>query len=145
DYAIDGVLPRIAFSPDDRQEVSDLLRDADGNGLAVVPQGSRTALALGLPLERYDVALDTTGLHRVVEYVPDDLTITVEAGMTLRRLQEELGEHGQHLPVDPPPDDRVTVGGMLATGRPGAWRGYLPAARDLLLGMTVVQADGSVA
>jgi glycolate oxidase FAD binding subunit len=145
DYAIDGVLPLAAFSPDDRHETAALLREASEAGLALAPQGSRTMLALGLPLERYDLALDISGLHRVVEYVPDDLTITVEAGMTLRRLQEELAEHGQYLPVDPPPDDRVTVGGLLASGRPGAWRGHLPAPRDLLLGLTAAQTDGSLA
>jgi glycolate oxidase FAD binding subunit len=144
DYAIDGVLPLAAFSPDDRRETAELLREAAEADLVVAPQGSRTALALGYPLARYDVALHMGGLHRVVEYVPDDLTITVEAGLTLRRLQEELAEHGQYLPVDPPPDDHVTVGGLLATGRSGAWRGQLPAARDLVLGMTVALPDGSL-
>src|SRR5690606_6368469 len=94
DYAIDGVLPRLAFRPGDPREVADLLRAADAAGLVVVPQGARTALELGRPLEQYDVALSLLGLDRVVEYVPEDLTITVEAGMTLRHLQEELAERG---------------------------------------------------
>ncbi len=143
-YGIDAVEPRIAFSPDDRDEIAALLRAADEAGLVVVPQGGRTALHLGRPLARYDVALETRGLARVVEYVPDDLTVTVEAGMHLDALQQTLGEHGQHLPVDPPPDDHVSIGGLLATARGGAWRGHLPAARDLLLGATVATPAGTL-
>ncbi|MEX2446890.1 MAG: FAD-binding oxidoreductase [Dehalococcoidia bacterium] len=143
-YAIDGITPAIAFSPDDRTEVAALLRAADGAGLVVAPQGGRTALGLGRPLDRYDVAVELAGLARVVEYVPDDLTVTVEAGMHLDALQATLGEHGQYLPVDPAPDDHVSVGGLLATARSGAWRGHLPAARDLVLGATVALPSGAV-
>lgn len=143
-YAIDGVEPRIAFAPDGRAEVALLLRTAAEAGLTVVPQAGRTALALGAPLEAYDVALDLRGLHRTIEYVPDDLTVTVEAGMSLLQLQEALAEHGQYLPVDPPPDDHVTMGGLLATARSGAWRGHLPAARDLVLGIEVAQPSGAL-
>lgn len=131
--------------PESREEVATLLAAASAASLVVVPLGARTALTLGRPLERYDVALDLTALDRVVEYEPDDLTITIEAGLTLAALQERLGEHGQYLSVDPPPDDSVTIGGLLATARPGAWRGHVPAARDLVLGITVAQADGQLA
>lgn len=143
-YAIEGMEPRIAFAPDDRSEVGLLLRIAAREGFTVVPQAGRTALALGAPLAAYDVALDMRGLHRVIEYVPDDLTVTAEAGLTLRTLQDQLAEHGQHLPLDPPPDDHVTVGGLLATARSGAWRGMLPAARDLVLGIEVAQPSGAL-
>ncbi len=143
-YTLDGVTPGCALRPESAEEVSRVLAAADAAGLAVAALGARTATRLGRPLEAYDVALDTTGLDRVVEYEPADLTITVEAGMSLARLQAVLGEHGQYLPADPPPDDRVTVGGLLASARPGAWRGHLPAARDLLLGLTAVGPSGVV-
>ncbi|HRC62415.1 MAG TPA: FAD-binding protein, partial [Dehalococcoidia bacterium] len=109
-YPIDGVTPRVAFRPETRDEVAALLQAADAAGFTVAPQGSRTTLRLGRPLAAYDVALDLTGLCRVVAYEPEDLTVTVEAGMTLAALQRLLGERGQYLPVDPAPDDRVTVG-----------------------------------
>ena len=144
-FGIDTVEPALAFSPDDRLEVAALLRAADEAGVVVVPQGGRTALSLGRPLLRYDVALETRGLQRIVEYVPDDLTLTVEAGIHLEALQQTLGEHGQYLPIDPPPDDHVSIGGLLATGRSGAWRGHLPAARDLLLGAVVAMPSGELA
>ncbi|PKN79314.1 MAG: FAD-binding oxidoreductase, partial [Chloroflexi bacterium HGW-Chloroflexi-9] len=84
-------------------------------------------------------------MHRVAEYVPDDLTVTVEAGLPLGQLQQTLGEHGQYLPVDPPPGDDVTIGGMLATARTGAWRGHMGSPRDHLLGVEVALPSGALA
>lgn len=143
-YVMDGVTPAIAFAPADPAEVATLLHAADEAGLAVAPLGARTATALGRPLARYDVALDLRGVDRVIEYVPEDLVITAQAGVTLTTLQATLREHGQYLSVDPPPGDEVTVGGMLASARSGAWRGHLPAARDLILGMRVALPSGEV-
>ncbi len=144
-FAIDAVEPALAFSPGDREEVAALLRAANAVGAVVVPQGGRTALNLGRPLRQYDVALETRALARIVAYVPEDLTVTVEAGIRLDALQATLREHGQYLPVDPPPEDHVSVGGMLATARSGSWRGHLPAARDLLLGAVVALPSGDLA
>jgi len=144
-FEVDGALPQLAVRPSTAEQVATILRHASDHHVAVAPQGGRTALALGRPLTRYHLALDTTGLDAVVEYAPEDLTITVQAGLTLRTLQATLGEYGQYFPVDPSPDDRLTVGGLLATARSGAWRGHLPAARDLVLGVTVAMADGTLA
>ena len=143
-YPIDGRTPEQARRPGSVEEVATLLAEAAAAGQVVVPQGGRTALSLGRPLDRYDVALDLSGLDSAVAYEPDDLTVTVGAGMSLRTLQSMLAEYGQYLPVDPPPDGRVSIGGLLATARPGAWRGQLPAARDLLLGATVATPSGEL-
>ncbi len=143
-YPIDGALPSTAYYPRSREEVAALLAAAASAGLVVVPQGGRSAMGLGRPLERYDFALDSGGLDHIVAYEPDDLTITVEAGVTLKRVQALLAERGQYLSVDPPPDDRVTIGGMLATARPGAWREHVPGVRDLVLGVQVALPDGTL-
>ena len=143
-YPIDGKTPVQARRPGSAEEVATLLAEAAAAGQVVVPQGGRTALSLGRPLDRYDVALDLSGLDSAVAYEPDDVTVTVGAGMSLRALQSMLAEYGQYLPIDPPPDGRVSIGGLLATARPGAWRGQLPAARDLLLGATVATPSGEL-
>lgn len=143
-YVMDGVTPAIAFAPNDPAEVATLLHETDEGGLALAPLGARTAAALGRPLARYDVALDLHALDRVIKYVPEDLVITVQAGVTLAALQATLREHGQYLTVDPPPGDEVTAGGLLASARSGAWRGHLPAVRDLILGMRVALPSGEV-
>lgn len=142
DYVIDDTTPAAAFEPATREDLATVLRLASEQGLVVVPQGGRTALALGRPLEGYDIALDIGGLRQTVEYVPDDLTVTVEAGRRLGALQAELREQGQYLPIDTPPSDDVTIGGLLATARPGAWRGHVPAARDLILGIEAALPGG---
>ena len=144
-YPIDGRTPEQAWRPGSAEEVAALLASGgSAAGQVVAPQGGRTALSLGRPLARYDVALDLSGLDSAVAYEPDDVTVTVGAGMSLRALQSMLAEYGQYLPIDPPPDGRVSIGGLLATARPGAWRGQLPTARDLLLGATVAMPSGEL-
>ena len=144
-YVIDGKTPLLAFRPLHIDQLSKIIQFADQHNFAISPQGSRTALSFGKKLERYDIALDTSGISKLVEYTPEDLTVTIEAGATLQDLQSILAEHGQYLPADPSPSDVVTIGGLLATARSGAWRGNVPSTRDLILGMTVVMADGSIA
>ena len=101
-YPIDGRIPALALAPRTRGELAGALQAAARGGLAVAPQAGRTALAAGGPLHRYDVALDLRGLDRVVEHEPADLTITVEAGISLGSLADLLRPHGQQLPLDPP-------------------------------------------
>src|SRR5207244_474408 len=83
-------------------------------------------------------------LDRVLEHEPGDLTATVEAGITLAALQAELGKRGQWLSLDPPSAERATLGGILAANAAGPRRHLYGACRDLLIGLTVVGADGSI-
>ena len=87
--------------------------------------------------------LTTDGLDRVLEHETGDLTCTVEAGMRLSVLNEILGRDGQRLSLDPPGDP--TVGALLATNVSGPLRHRFGAPRDLVLGVTLVLADGTVA
>jgi glycolate oxidase FAD binding subunit len=99
-------------------------------------------MSLGNIPARYDVALRTTKLDRVVEYEPADLTITVEAGITIGKLQSALAEHGQFLPIDAPAD--ATVGGVLAAGVSGPSRHAYGLPRDWLIGCCLALADGTL-
>jgi glycolate oxidase FAD binding subunit len=87
--------------------------------------------------------LTTEGLTRVLEHEAGDLTCTVEAGLRLSALQAELARHGQRLSLDPPGDP--TVGALLAENVSGPLRHRFGAPRDLVLGVTLVLADGTVA
>ena len=81
---------------------------------------------------------------RIIEHEPGDLTTTAEAGIPLAALQGELGKRGQWLSLDPPWAERATLGGILASNASGPRRHLYGSARDLLIGLTVVMADGSL-
>ena len=87
--------------------------------------------------------LTTEGLDRILEHEAGDLTCTVEAGVRLSALQAALAEQGQRLSLDPPGDP--TVGALLAENRSGPLRHRYGAPRDLVLGVTLVLADGTIA
>jgi glycolate oxidase FAD binding subunit len=87
--------------------------------------------------------LTTTGLDRILEHEAGDLTCTVEAGVRLSELQRVLAAHGQRLSLDPPGDP--TVGALLAANASGPLRHRFGAPRDVLLGVTLVLADGTIA
>lgn len=87
--------------------------------------------------------LTTDGLDRILEHEEGDLTCTVEAGVRLSTLNEALAGAGQRLSLDPPGDP--TIGALLATNASGPLRHRFGAPRDLVLGVTLVLADGTVA
>ncbi|MCS6927090.1 MAG: FAD-binding oxidoreductase [Candidatus Binatia bacterium] len=143
-FAIDGREPQWVVFPETVDQVTGVLRQAHGQRLAVAPVGSGAFLHLGGVPRRYQLALSLQKLTRLVDYQPTDMTVTVEAGMTLERLQERLAEQGQWLPLDPPLPQRVTLGGIIAANLSGPARLSQGTIRDLLLGLRVVQADGTV-
>ncbi len=143
-FAIDGREPRKVIFPESIEQVSEVLRAADEKHLAVVPAGHGAFLHIGGVPRRYDVALSLQRLDRLVDYQPTDMTVTVEAGVTLARLQEVLDEHGQWLPIDPPLPEQATIGGIIAANLSGPSRLSQGTIRDFLLGLKAVQADGTV-
>jgi glycolate oxidase FAD binding subunit len=87
--------------------------------------------------------LTTEGLDRILEHEEGDLTCTVEAGVRLSTLNAALSRAGQRLSLDPPGDP--TIGALLATNVSGPLRHRYGAPRDLVLGTTLVLADGTIA
>ncbi len=87
-------------------------------------------------------AVDLHEINRLIEHKPEDMTATVEAGMTVARLQEEVGRAGQWLPIDLFGAQAVTVGDLLAANRSGPRRFGYGTVRDYLIGISVVLASG---
>lgn len=143
-FAIDGREPRGVVFPESIEQISEVLRIAGERRLAIAPVGQGAFLHLGGIPRQYDVALSLQRLDRIVDYQPADMTVTVEAGITLARLQEVLGEHGQWLPIDPPLPERATIGGILAANLSGPVRLSQGTIRDFLIGLKAVRADGTV-
>lgn len=143
--AVLGVVPREVVEPATLEEAGEALAACDRDGGAVTFVGGGTDLELGAPPRRLDVVLRTGGLRRVVEHAPADQIVVVEAGLPLAELQAHLRPHGQRLALDPPLPERATVGGVVAANAFGPRRHRYGAARDLVVGMTFVRADGTVA
>jgi glycolate oxidase FAD binding subunit len=162
--AVAGVTPRYAASPASVAEASALLHAAADHGLCVVARGSGSRLDWGAAPHRCDLVVDTTLLNQVVEHAAGDLVTRVQAGVGLGRLGEVLAAAGQQLALDAlaggngtaadagsaaggngSAGQPATIGGTLATGVAGPRRLRYGTPRDLVIGITVVRADGTVA
>lgn len=142
--AFDGVMPGAVAYPSSLEEAAGLLGLASRAGAQVAVRGAGTKLGLGYPPGRIDLLLVTTRMNRIVEYEPANLTVTVDAGLSLADLQQTLGSRGQWLAIDPPYADRATIGGILATNSSGPSRMAYGGARDLLIGSVVATSDGRI-
>src|SRR6266542_2393298 len=143
--AVLGVRPRFAVEPETLDEAAEAMRALAMDRLAVVFVGGGTDLELGAPPTRLDAVLRTTRLAKIREHAPSDQIVAVEAGMTVAALQRALAPHGQRLALDPPEPERATVGGVVAANAFGPRRTRYGPVRDLVIGITIVRADGVVA
>jgi len=142
---VDGSGPKRTERPRSAEDLAELLRSAAEAGQAVIPVGGGRAIGLGDPPERFDLALETGGLDRIIEHSQADLTASVEAGVTLEELNAELGRAGQFLPLDPFNAPGHTVGGALAAGLSGPLRLRYGTPRDFVIGLRVALPDGRLA
>ena len=143
-FVIEGRTPEVAVFPGSSEDVAAVVQQAAAAGLPIMPWGGGTAAAVGATSARAGLVLGLKRLDRLVEHEPGDLTATVEAGMTFDALQSALGARGQWLSLDPPDGDRATVGGVIAADASGPRRHLYGTVRDLLIGLTVVTADGAI-
>jgi len=141
--AVAGVVPSFVAAPSSTAEAAALLRAAAEAGLAVVPRGAGTGFSWGPPPSRCDLVVDLRSMDQVLEHAAGDLVARVQAGATIGQLSVALAAAGQQLALDAPA--QATVGGVVATGTAGPRRFRYGAPRDLLIGITVVRADGVVA
>ena len=143
-FVVEGRTPEAAVFPGKIDEVAAVVAHAAAAGATIMPWGGGTAIAVGEPPSRAGIVLGMRRLARVIEHEPGDLTVTAEAGLTLGALQEALRARGQWLSLDPPDAERATVGGLIAANAAGPRRHLYGTVRDLLIGVTVITADGSV-
>ncbi len=144
-YEIGGKFPSAAIRTESAAHIAEIVRFAAAEKLAIVPCGARTKLGMGMPPRQYDLALDMTRLDRVVAYDPGDMTLSVEPGIPLQRIESALVEHRQFLPLIVPFMDRATAGGTIASGVDSPLRQFYGTARDYVLGIEFVTGDGALA
>ena len=134
----------VVTEPADANSVAEIIRYALQRRLSVGIRGGGTKLGW-VRGETPQIYLSLSKLNRLLEHPWQDLTCTVQSGCQWEALQNALAGHGQFVALDPLFPERATVGGILATNDSGPMRQRYGSLRDLVIGMTLVLADGTIA
>lgn len=169
-YTIDQRTPRAVIFPTTTEQVADVVRFSNKEGLSILPWGSGSKMTTGHPLDRLDLVVCTARLNHMIDVDSENLTMTIEAGVKYRDIQARLateddrcylplqnleteGEEiicsdrshkGCFLPIDPPFSDRATIGGILASNSSGPRRLLYGLPRDMVLGVRFVTPSGEI-
>ena len=145
DESIAGVPAEMVAEPGNVEEAAAILSRCSQAGITVAPRGGGSKLGWGNAPRPANLIFSLKRLNRVLEHPHSDLTATVEAGCTVQDFQQTLAIHGQRLASDALWPKLATIGGMLATNDSGSLRVRFGALRDLIIGATIVLADGTIA
>lgn len=140
--AVGGVQPRWVAEVDGTERAAAVLRAAAANELTVVPRGAGTKTTWAGPPHSADVVLDLSRANAVLEHAAGDLVLRAQAGTPISEIQRVARTAGQQLAIDQPLP-AATVGGVIAANTSGPGRHLFGGIRDLLIGITVVRADGT--
>jgi glycolate oxidase FAD binding subunit len=122
--------------------MGEIVRRAAAQGHALYPVGGGTMLHLGNPPTKPGHAVDTRALDRIIDYPARDMTISVQAGITIAKLQEVLAKENQRLPVDVPHPETATLGGAIAVNASGPRRYGYGTLRDYVIGISFTDDQG---
>jgi FAD/FMN-containing dehydrogenase len=142
-YAIGEHKPSIAVKPASSQETAEVVRFALKENLAIIPCGSRSKMQIGNLPARYDIALDMTALDGIANYDPGDLTVSIDAGCTLKTVAAALHPQNQFLPLPSAYGENATVGGTIASGVDSHLRQCYGTVRDFLVGAEFIDGTGA--
>jgi len=132
--------------PADTEQLAAVMRLCSEHRIAVVPQGGNTSMVAGATpdADNTQIVVSTSRMNRVRAIDPVDLTMTVEAGVTLKAAQLAAAEADCLLPLSISSEGSAQIGGVLATNAGGNNTLRYGNARDLVLGLEVVLPDGQV-
>ena len=131
----------VIAEPESLGEAIELVRKCERDGIALAPFGAARTLAQ-LRAAPAELGISLARLDRIIAYEPDDMTITVEAGLTLPSLNALALTHAQRLPVDPPRPELTTIGALIGGARSGPLRLSEGTVRDLLIGVRFIGHQG---
>lgn len=134
----------IVVAPADTQQLAETLRYANQSNFVVTASGSGTKLHWGNPVEAH-IEISLARMNAVREHSWQDMTCTVDAGCKWNSMRAALARHAQMVALDPLWPETATIGGIVAANDSGALRLKYGPLRDLIIGMTVVLADGTIA
>ncbi|MCA8997721.1 MAG: FAD-binding oxidoreductase [Planctomycetaceae bacterium] len=131
------------WKPTTATELASLvLENFENERRPLIPCGGRTSLHFGYPVAGEPILVSTTALESVIDYPCRDMTITVEAGMRVEKLQEILREEGQRLPIDVPEGHRASIGGAIASNASGPSQFGYGTFRDYVIGISAIDGQG---
>jgi D-lactate dehydrogenase (cytochrome) len=143
-YTIQGQRPAYVVQPGSLDELAQVMQTCYRAAASVVPWGGGTQQNIGTLRCTPDVVVVTRRLAGVMHYDPATLGITIGAGTTPHEIQALLAPEQQFFPFDAPLPDQATIGGLVATATSGTLRAGYGTLRDLLLGLTMVEVDGTI-
>jgi glycolate oxidase FAD binding subunit len=132
---------RLAVFPATVDEAVEAVALAASEGIPVLPVGGGTSVDAVAPVPPEAMLLSSVRMNRLVEYQPENLVVTVEAGMVVTELQETLRRKRQFVALNPPDAEAATVGGIVAAAATGSWRAGYGGARDYVLEINAVDAE----
>jgi FAD/FMN-containing dehydrogenase len=142
-YTIDEIIPSAVAKPATAAEAAEVVRFALKENLAIIPCGSRSKLQIGNIPSRYDIALDMSPLNQIALYDPGDLTISLDAGCTLKTISDALTPQNQFLPLPTAFGENATIAGTIASGVDSHLRQFFGTARDFLIGAEFIDGTGA--
>ncbi|HVP81126.1 MAG TPA: FAD-binding oxidoreductase, partial [Thermodesulfobacteriota bacterium] len=127
-------------------DVSKVVAYSNQEHLAIIPRGNGTKMGMGGIPKKMDVILSTGRLSRITDSDCENLTLSVESGITLNEVQKSLAKVGKgyFLPLDPPFTEKATLGGIVATNSSGPKRLLYGTARDMIIGAKAVFPNGDI-
>lgn len=136
--------PMAVVFPDNTEEVQKIVQLANQQRIAIVPSGGRTGLSGGAVAMKGEIVLSLEKMNRVLDYLPEDRVLQVQAGMITEQLQTIAEEKGLFYPVDFGSSGSSQIGGNIATNAGGIKVIRYGMTRNWVLGLTVVTGSGEV-
>ncbi|MFQ3626337.1 MAG: FAD-binding oxidoreductase [Cyanobacteriota bacterium] len=140
-----GFTPECIVQPDTPAQLAAVMKELHRQKGRSLPFGAGTKLHWGGISDSIQVGISTIRMNQLIDHAAGDLTVTAQAGMRLADLQAHLAQQNQFLPLNPSYRNAATLGGIIATADSGSLRHRYGSVRDLLIGITVVRADGEIA
>ena len=137
-----AVMPAVVLYPESRDDVSNILRFANEQGIAVTPVAVNSSLEGHTVPVQGGISLDMTRMNRIVESCPEDLLIVVQPAVTYPQINEHVRRHGLFFPIDP--GAHASLGGMASTNASGTAAVRYGVTADYVLGLEIVMPNGDI-